>query len=395
MEFTVMLSDFQKVLQKVLPAIPPKSTVPVLEHIYMKLDTDKLQLIATDQSITIVSNINVASTSTGEILVPARMLNDIVRALGSTGTVLFEANLENFEVKIQSAKGTYEMKGLDPEDYIDIPQLFDVTKPDFQDAEGVVSSTNNRAEFTQAQITKLADKSIYCVSSDEYRIAMTGVFFQFRETYVNAVATDSFRLAKITVHSDKPVFPQDFDLLLPAKSVEILRKVDSDVVMTTIENYGKITHARFDMGNTTFITRVIDEKFPPYESVLPKANENVMSADIDEFISALKRVSLFSNEKSRQVRFSIDTNNISILAEDEETGKHGKEVINCDFNIPEFSIAFNFKYVLEALEHIDPKDTEDNIFNMSFSEPSRPALITPKGNNDDMVMLVMPVRISS
>ena len=394
MEFTVMLSDFNKVLQKVLPAIPPKSTVPVLEHIYMKLDGEKLQLIATDQNITIVSNIKVESESQGEILVPARMLNEIIKALGNTGTIKFETNLENYEVKIQSAKGSYEMKGLDPEDYIDIPQLFD-HKPEFEEAEGVVSSLNNRAEFTQAQLVRLADKTIYCVSNDEYRISMTGVYFQFRETYVNAVATDSFRLAKCTVTSDKASFPQSFELLLPAKAVDVLRKVDSDVVMTTIENYGKITHARFDMENSTFMTRVIDEKFPPYESVLPRGNELLLTADIDEFITALKRVALFSNEKSRQVRFFIESNQIRIFAEDEETGKHGQEIIPCEFNQPEFSIAFNYKYVLEALEHIDSKDTQDNVFNMSFSEPNRPAIITPKNDNSDILMLVMPVRITA
>jgi DNA polymerase-3 subunit beta len=395
MEFTVMLSDFQKVLQKVLPAIPPKSTVQVLEHVYMKLESDKLQLIATDQSITIVSSITVAGTSSGSILVPARMLNDIVKALGTAGTIVFVANLENYEVKIQSSKGTYEMKGLDPNDYINIPQLFDSEKPDFEDNEGIASSTNNRAEFKQAEIQKLAEKTLYCVSTDEYRIAMTGVFFQFRETYVNAVATDSFRLSKITISSEKPIFPQEYDMLLPAKSVEILRKVDSDVVMTTIENYGKITHARFDMENTIFITRVIDEKFPRYESVIPTSNHLIMTVDLNDFSSALKRVSLFSNEKSKQVRFTINQNEISIFAEDEETGKHGKESFPCEFNSEDYSIAFNCKYLIEALEHIDISETDNNLCVMTFSEPSRPTLITPKSDKNDVVMLVMPVRISN
>ncbi|MBX3042792.1 MAG: DNA polymerase III subunit beta [Candidatus Kapabacteria bacterium] len=394
MEFTVLLSDLQKVLQKVLPAVPPKSTVPVLEHLYFKLDGNRLQIIATDQNITIVANTEVISETAGAILVPARMLNEIIKALGTVGSIKFETNLENFEVKIISAKGTYEMKGLDPDDYIDIPQLFD-TEAAFDEAEGVVSSMHNRAEFTREQIVRLADKTIFSVSTDEYRIAMTGVFFQFRETFVNAVATDSFRLSKCTVNSDKPIFPQNFDLLLPAKAVEILKKVDSDVIMTTIENYGKITHARFDMENSTFMTRVIDEKFPPYESVLPKGNELLLTADLNEFITALKRVSLFSNEKSRQVRFFIESNQIKVFAEDEETGKHGHEIISCEFNRPEFSIAFNYKFVLDALENIDTKDTQDNIFNMSFSEPNRPALITPKSDANELLMLVMPVRITA
>jgi DNA polymerase-3 subunit beta len=394
MEFTVMLSDFQKVLQKVLPAIPPKSTVPVLEHIYLKLEGDKLQLIATDQNITIVSNITVISSSAGEILVPARMLNEIVKALGNAGSIKFVADSDNYDIVLHSSKGTYEMKGLDPNDYIDIPQLFEGGKPNFENTEGIASSTNNSAFFTKEQIIRLSDKTIFCVSSDEYRIAMTGVLFQFRETYANAVATDSFRLSRAVVHSDKPVFPQDFDLLLPARSVDILRKVDSDVFMTTIENFGKITHARFDIGDTTFITRVINEKFPPYESVLPQANERILTADLNEFITSVKRVSLFSNEKSRQVKLIINDNSLKFYAEDDETGKHGEEIINCEFNSSNFEIAFNHKYLLEAIEHIDAKDSTDNLVQMSFSEPNRPTLITPKSDKGDLLLLVMPVRVN-
>lgn len=394
MKFTVNLSEFQKVLQKVLPAVPPKSTVPVLEHIFMKLENSKLQLIATDQNLTILSSINVDSESHGKILVPARKLNDIIKALGNAGSIQFETNLENFEVKIVTNKGSYDIKGLDPEDYIEIPQLFD-NNPDFEEPEGVVSSLNNRAELTKDQIINLSEKVAFCVSMDQYRVAMTGVFFQFRETYVCSVATDSYRLSRYTVTSDRPIFPQNFDLLLSVKAVDILRKADADVVMTTIENYGKVTHARFDSGDTTFITRVINEKYPPYESVLPRANHLKLTADIDEFVSALKRVSIFANEKSKQIRFTISPNNLVMYAEDDETGNHGEETVSCEFNADDFKLIFNYKYLIDALEHINSNETEDNAFVMTFSEPSKASLITPKNDKNEILMLVMPVRISS
>ncbi|GAB1370994.1 DNA polymerase III subunit beta [Candidatus Kapaibacterium sp.] len=395
MEFTILLSDFQKVLQKVLPAVPPKSTVAVLEHLYFKLRGNKLQIIATDQNITISSKVTVESQSEGEVLVPARMLNDIVKALGTTGSIKFKVNLEGLDITITTARGSYEMKGLSADEFIDLPQLFDGNDPTLAGEEGVVSSTNNGTFFTKDQITRLSDKTIFCVSTDEFRISMMGVLFQFRETYVNAVATDSFRLSRATVRSEGAIFPQDFDLLLPSKSIEILRKVDTDVHLSTIDSYGKITHARFDIGDTTFISRVINEKFPPYESVLPKENNLVVLADIDEFISSLKRVSLFSNEKSKQVKLSISSNTMKIFTEDEDTGRHGEESIGCEFNGESIDLAFNYKFVLEALEHIDSKDTEGNLFKMLLSLPNKPVLFLPNNDNDDLLLLVMPVRINN
>ncbi|MDX9790100.1 MAG: DNA polymerase III subunit beta [Candidatus Kapaibacterium sp.] len=395
MEFTVSLVDFKNVLQKLLPAIPPKSTVPVLEHIYMKLSQGRLQLVATDQTITIISYLEVLNSSEGAVLVPARMLNEIVKALGNTTTLNFIVNPDNFEVKLFANKGEYEMKGLDPDDYIDIPQLFDIEKPVYDENDGLATNQNNRAEFTKSQISKLAEQTIYCVSSDEYRIAMTGVFFQFRENYVNAVSTDSFRLSRFTVQSDRPVFPQNFDLLIPAKSLEILKKADSDVVMTTVENFDKITHVRFDMDNTIFLTRVLDDKFPPYESVLPKSNDLFLIVDLYEFENAIKRVSLFAHEKSKQIKFMIEPDLLHIYAEDEDSGKHGKETISCDFNRDNFNVVFNYKYILEALEHIDPKDTNDNLVYLTFSDSTKPALLLPSLDSQETLMLIMPVRISS
>lgn len=392
MEFTVMLSDLQKVLQKVLPAIPPKSTVPVLEHIYLKLNADKLQLIATDQNIILMSKLNVESTDSGEILVPARTLNDIVKALGNTGSIRFVADFDNYEITLHSSKGIYEMKGLDADEYIDMPQLFDYSMPELTDNEGLASSTNNSATLTKEQVLYLCDKTLYSVSTDEYRVSMTGVLFQFRETFVNAVSTDSFRLSKAVVHSDTPSFPQNFEVLLPARSVEILKKVDADVFMTTIENFGKVSHIRFDIGDTTFITRIINEKFPPYENVIPTANEKNLTVDIDEFLSSLRRVSLFANEKSKQVKLLIDENQLKFYAEDDDTGKSGEEIISCEFNAEHYEIIFNFKYLLEAVEHITARDTTENLLHISFAEPSRPVLIVPNNDKNELLLLVMPIR---
>lgn len=396
MKFSAALSDFSKILQKTLPAVPPKSAIQVLEHLNMKLQGESLQIIGTDQDITIMSTLTVNPIEEGSVLVPAKKLNDIIKALGTVGTFEFNANSANYDIELVTAKGKYNMKGLDPEEYLDLPELFDSKKPDFDNNihEGTIETGTPTAQFIQKDITRLAEKTLIAVSNDDFRPAMTGVLFQFRENFVNAVSTDSFRLVKATAHSETAAFPQDFDVIIPAKSIDLLKKSDGEVVMSVIESNGKTTHLRFDYSSTVFITRVIDEKFPPYETVIPKENPIVVLVNKNDVIEAIKRVAIFTNKETKQIKLKLETDRLTITGEDEESGNLAVERINCEYSGEDLFIGFNYQYLEEALKNIDADETEDNLIEISFSEPSKPALVSPKSDKDDLLMLIMPVRIS-
>jgi len=396
MKFRVQLSEFQQALAKTLPAIPRRATIPILEHLYFSLEENTLSVIGTDQNITIMTSIQVEAEVEGKVLVPAKMLDDLIKTLGSSGNLEFVTDTSNFEIKLFVERGKYNMKGLNPDEYLDLPELFESKKPDYEAAmkDGTIESGISAAFFVKEDIVRLAEKTLIAVSDDEYRPAMTGILLQFRESYVNAVSTDSFRLVKATVHSEKVSFPQNFDVILPSKSMELLSKTDNDLVMSFIESFGKITHARCDSGNTIFITRVINEKFPPYESVIPQNNAIILTVDRKEVLSAIKSVSLFANSISKQIRLQAFSNTLILHAEDEETGKSGKREIACDLNYETFEIGFNFKYLEDAFNNINDNETEDNHVIMSFSEPNRPSLIRPKSEKEELLMLVMPVRIN-
>lgn len=395
MRFNAALSEFNKILQKTLPAVPSKSAIQVLEHLNMKLEDNQLQIIGTDQDITIMSTLDVDAFESGSVLVPAKKLNEIIKALGTTGIFEFTADPESFDIKIVTSKGKYNMKGLDPDEYLDLPELFESADVDENEIpDGTIETGIPKAKFAQKDIVRLAEKTIIAISTDDFRPAMTGVLFQFRETYVNAVSTDSYRLVKATVNSDNADFPQDFDVIIPAKSVDLLRKSDAEVVMSVIESNGRTTHLRFDYNNTVFITRVIDEKFPPYETVIPQNNPLVALLNRNEIIEAIKRVSIFANKDSKQLKFKLEDNVMTIQAEDYESGNQAVEQIAIDYNGDPLLIAFNFKYLEEAFNNISSDETEDNVVEISFSEPAKPALISPKTDKNELLMLIMPVRIN-
>jgi DNA polymerase III subunit beta len=402
MKFTTALSEFQSILQKTLPAIPKKSTLPVLEHLHFSLSGSKLRIIATDQDITIMSTLNVNGEEDGSVLIPGKRINEIIKAMSHSGEIEISTKEDSFDITIKTANGKYGMKGLNPDEYLDLPELFDSEKPhfdkpeDLNPADGMIDVGDDNkipaAYFKKADIAKIASKTVFAVSTDEFRPAMNGVLFQFRGTYINTVATDSFRLVKATLNSDKALFPSDIDLIIPARAVDILKKIDNDLVMSFIETNNKITHTRFDVGDTVFISKLIDEKFPPYESVIPQDNSINVKISKKELLSAIKRVAIFTSEISLQVRIVLENDQLKVTGEDEETGANADEVLTCDYQGEQFMIGFNHKYLEEALQNVESND-DDNIILM-LSEPTRPALLKPGTEEDDLLMLIMPVRLS-
>lgn len=373
MKFTVALPDIQKALQKVLPAIPAKSTIPVLEHINASLVGSELTLTATDQEITISLRLSVAGDRDGGLLIPARQFNDLVKELGSAGTIEVNADESTLLVTVRTPTGSYEMKALDASEYI--------TSPPFVDTQS--------ASLRKEDMIRMANKTVFAVSTEEYRPSMTGVFFQFNGENVTAVATDGFRLSRVIVKAQAGApFPTGLDVIVPSRAIDLLRRLDGDVVMHISR-----THARFTVGTMTISTRIIDEKYPPYQNVIPSDNEKTLVVNQREVLSAIKRVSLFANTNTRHVRFSMEPTVLSVHSEDEDVGGQGTENIPCEFSGKAFEVGFNYRFLEEAIKNIGVDDDPDLNVRMTFSTPIRAVLITPGAGDESLLMLVMPVKI--
>ena len=392
MKFRASLLAFQTGLQKVLPALPRKSTLPVLEHLYFALKANDLKIIATDQEITIQTKVAVEGELDGEVLVPGRRLIEIIKALGSQGMLDFNTDEDNFEitVKTQNPVGSYTLMGLSHLEYLRIPELIESGKAKSDKTK--TEESKSGIAFKKEEIVRLANKTAYAVSTDEFRPAMNGVLFQFRENHLNTVATDSFRLSKTCLRKEEPIYPKDLDIIVPARGVEVLKKVDGDIAMSFVETRGKKTHARFDFNDSIFITRLINENFPPYESVIPETFNFKITLSQSDFFSAVNRVSILTSEIVSQVKLHLENNTLTIYGSDEETGAHGIETLNCDYAGDHYETAFNSRYLKDAVEHLGG-ETEDNNLEIRFHDVGRPVIIKPTVESDDLIALIMPVRV--
>ncbi len=396
MKFKVSLTELNKALEKTSPALPKKSTLPILEHFNFRLKGDELRIIATDQDLTIMTFLKVDNIEDGQILVPGKRISDIVKALADTGDVEI-ATTEKLDIKIKTSAGKYSMKGIAPEEYLVLPELFESAKPDIENIKNisVVDQTKNpTALFKQDEMIRLAEKTAYAVGTDEYRPAMTGVLLQFGGDFVNSVATDSYRLVRTISKPSFGVYPNDLDIIIPARTVEQLKKVDDDVAVSFIKTETNITHIRFDIGEMVIISRLIDEKFPPYESVLPKNNELIAIVPKHQLLQAIRRTAIFTNKISNLIKLQFENNLLTLIGEDEDTASEASEQVNCEYSGEAIKIGFNYKFLAEAVANVNDSDgNEDTMVKITFSEPTRPALITPSPDSEDLLMLLMPLRI--
>jgi DNA polymerase-3 subunit beta len=217
---------------------------------------------------------------------------------------------------------------------------------------------------------------------------MTGVLLQVKKGELRAVATDGHRLVRINYSGIKqPGITKD--IIIPAKALNLVARSGEEGAHTMALDS---THIQFSFGNTTLTSRLIEETYPNYESVIPLDNEKKLIVNREVLLASVRRVALYSSSTTHQVRFSLKKNEMRIAAEDIDFGGEAKEKIKCEYDGEEMEIGFNSHYIVDILSHIDG---EDVVFKLS--SPVRAAIVAPgsQKEGEDLLMLVMPVRLNA
>lgn len=369
MKFIVSSTDLQKALSKTSAVVPTKSTLPILENFLLELEGDELKVTATDLELSLSVTTRLKGSEDGKIAVPARRVLETVRALPET-QVTFSADSSN-KVAILTETGQYRLTGESSEEFPSVPQF----KGDQQMA------------MPAEMLRRLIAKTLFAVSTDELRPAMMGVLFQMKRDELCAVSTDGHRLVKLTVQQS-PLKKGEKDIVIPGKALNILAKSAEESAYTIFLND---SHVMFQFGNTTLISRLIEEKYPNYESVIPKNNDKRMVVNRSDMLASVRRVSLYSSLTTHQIRLSVQEKELKLSAEDIDFGGEAWELMNCQYDQEPLEIGFNAGYMVDVLSHID---TDEAMF--LFSSATRAALVQPgsQREQEELLMLIMPVRLN-
>lgn len=358
-----------KALNKVNSVVPAKTPLPILENILFELKGDTLNLSATDLEVSMTTSLTVTGTENGLVAVPAKRLIDTLKALPET-SVHFIMNEQN-QITFSTDKGSYKLSGESGIDYPTIPNL----------------DSGLKVNMGSKQLARMINHTLFAVSNDELRQAMMGVLVQLRTDEIKTVATDGHRLVAFTYKDFKANESKDF--IIPSKALNIfLRHVESGETPLSIDD----KFISFDLGTSKLVSRLIKENYPNYEAVIPVENNRKMNVPTDELKSAVKRVSLYSNSSTHQIRFSMSEEPLKVSAEDFDQGRSANEEINCEYSGDPLDMGFNGNYIQDILDHIE---TPETVF--EFSGPTRASVVLPSVQEDHehLLMLVMPVRLNS
>ncbi|GLB49201.1 DNA polymerase III subunit beta [Neptunitalea lumnitzerae] len=372
MKFIVSSSYLLKQLQVLGGVINNSNTLPILDNFLFEISSNQLTVSASDLETTMTTTLEVESESEGSIAVPAKLLLDTLKTFPEQPlTFVVEGNNT---VEISSNHGKYALAYADGEEF---PKTVNLSDP---------SSTTIMGDILATAISK----TIFATGNDDLRPVMSGVFFQFSQENLTFVATDAHKLVKY--QRTDVTASQVAEFIMPKKPLNLLKGIlagsESDVLIEYNES-----NAKFTFDNVELVCRLIDGKYPNYEAVIPKENPNKLTIDRTQFLSSVKRVSIFSNKTTHQIRLKIAGAELNISAEDIDYSNKAEERLTCDYRGDDMQIGFNSRFLTEMLNNLGADEVT-----LEMSLPNRAGILNPVDGLDEgetITMLVMPVMLNS
>ena len=364
------LSSKLNILSKV---ISPKNSISILECFLFEIKDGKLTLTASDNTNMMNCTMDLIEyDSDGSFCVPNRIMLTSVKELAEQ-PIVFDVNLEDNSIKMNYMNGSYRIFGQSANEY-----------PRMKGLEGEATSTVLPSEVLINNI----NRTLFATAQDELRMVMNGLYFDLKEDYMAIVASDGHKLVRNRIYGCKTETPASF--ILPKKPATLLR--------TVLAADGSDVTIRFNQSNAEVIyndgmlsCRLIEGKYPNYNSVIPQDNPNRLTIDRKALISALRRVMPFASESTQLVKLRIANNSLEINSEDIEFATSARENVVCEYGGMPMSIGFKGSALYEICNNL----TSDEIV-VELADPGRAGIISPaqQPEGEDVLMLIMPMLLN-
>jgi DNA polymerase-3 subunit beta len=370
MNFIVSSNTLLRHLQSISGVLSTNSSLPILDNFLFEIIDNQLTVLASDLETTMMTSLEVQMEEAGKIAIPAKLLVDVLKNLPDQ-PCSFRVNAD-FGIEIGYDNGNSKMVGFNAEEYPKLPVL----------------ENKSSVKITGEILSRAINKTIFATGNDELRPVMSGVYCQFSEQEITFVATDAHKLVRYT----RKDFAADGNasFILPKKPLNLLKsnvRGDEELIIEF-----NTANAIFTFNDITLICRLIDGKYPNYEAVIPKENPNVLTIDRQQFLSSIKRVSIFSNKTTHQIKLKITGSELLLSAEDLDFSNAASERLTCQYDGDDMEIGFNSRFLMDMLSNLDTTEIR-----LAMSIPSRAGLLMPnlpENQEEDILMLVMPVMLN-
>ena len=369
MRFSIDSQELLNKLALLSGVLSTNTSLPILDNFLFESNNGHVKITASDIDNTLTCNLKIEESVTFNVAVPGKLLIDILKSFPQQ-PLTFEI-LENNTIEISSLSGNYSIAYFNGLEYPRVKELEDPT------------SINLTADVLSNAINLV----LFATGNDDIRQFMNGILFDINRERTVFVATDAHKLSKY-VRKDITC-EKEAQFIVPKKPLQILKSAFSKGE-EQIEIIYNNSNACFKFKDYQLNCRLIDYKYPAYDSVIPKENDKQLIVDKSKLLSALKCINIFSNKTTHQVKFEIKGNNIHLQAEDKDYSNKGDENIPCNFTGSDITIGFNAKYFIETLSNIDSEEVL-----IELSMPNRAGIVRPnQGLNkekEEVTMLIMPV----
>jgi DNA polymerase-3 subunit beta len=373
MRFTVSSTALSNKLVALSRVINSKNALPILGDFVFDISGQTLLLTASDSENTMQTSVELAeSDGEGRFAMGNHDLLEAVKGF-SEQPITFDVDLQQNLAKISYQNGLFSLP-IDNADEYPVAQQ--------------VSDSANTIVISNQLLNDNINRSLFATAQDELRPVMNGIYFDLTPDCLAVVASDGHKLVRNKVYTIKSDTPAAF--ILPKKPATLLKnllgKDGGDVTIRFDERNAEINY-----GDGTIQCRLIEGRYPNYNSVIPQSNPNELRVDRNGLLAALRRVQPFANDSSNLIRFHVEGSTLQLDAEDYDFSKTATERMTCEYNGQPMSIGFKGSSFIEILSNFACPEVI-----IQLADPSRAGLVLPseQPENQDVLMLMMPMLIN-
>lgn len=372
MKFVIKKDDLFNGIKIVERATSMKALQPVFSNILIEtINKSTIRLVATDLDLVVITLVDAQVEEEGKITLPAKTLNEIVSKLGNK-LITFEMAEEETTVNITCQSSKFDIIGISAKEF---PQ--EVYTVELNDEESF--------EIDQKPLTKAIRQAGFAAASYESSTLLSGIVYHIDGQTLEVASTDGNRLARVREEIENKENKVQ-QLVIPARTMNEYLKVSSYIDEDTIKIYTEKSRVILKSERTTMISRLLEGQYPKYNQLIPSECPKEAIVNVSQLISALERVSIMISEKNNIVKMNFADNEVTLSGNTPDSG-NSEEKVDINYTSEPLLIAFNYKYVLEALKNIDSDEVKIGL-NTGLS-----ATVLKPNNDDDFVSLIMPVQI--
>ncbi len=373
MRFTLSSSTLGNRLGLLAKVINSKNSISILDCFLFEIEDGRLTVTASDNSnmMQLTMELNECDGE-AKFCIPNRTMLAAVKEI-SEQPLTFDYNENDNVLQMTYLNGSYKLVTMVADDY-----------PVMKTIEGAT----NQAEMPAGELAAVVQRTVFATGNDELRIVMNGVYFDFTTECLNVVASDGHKLACTKIFSCKTDQPSSF--ILPKKPASLLRSAIPMDDENTLTMRFTDSQADFEFADGLLVCRLIEGRYPKYQTIIPQNNPNTLTIDRKAMLGALRRVLPFASENTLLIKLRLSQGNLEMSAEDIDFGRSAREdVVGDYFGVP-MSIGLQGAALMDVLNNLDSESIV-----IKLADPSRSGVIVPvdQPEGQDVLMLIMPMML--